>query len=503
VSHLQRNYQLISMLNVERETANILKWFALVSSIDRGSGREAAMADKIVTIAKNLNLNWKRDEVNNVVVYKPATPGYESSPSICFQAHIDMVAIGQDGEDFDTSTIRFVAKQGRLYADNTTLGADNGIGVAFMLSIMEGGMPHGPLEFLFTTDEENGLTGAKFVDSAWVNSQFIINLDSENWGEVTIGCAGGGRINTAIPIDSHSLIGVSDPSTKFSIELSNLLGGHSGDDINKGHANAIIELAVISLNLLQDFPSLRLLSFDGGSRSNVIPSQCMATFIVYDDEPDLLFRIKLSVGANQDSLRARFKAETKLTLTISELEKAMVGTCFSQEFAWDLLRILHRIPNGVLAVNTDDPSMVQTSNNIGVVETKADQIAITTLHRSSSNGDLLKTKEEILRILSDYPSVEVAIGNEYSAWEPQYGSKLLEYIQNSFAGFTGSEIKAIVIHGGLECAHFISKWPTAELVSIGPNIKQIHSQNEYVELDGISPFWRWLLKLMAEINQLK
>ncbi|MCX6798110.1 MAG: beta-Ala-His dipeptidase [Candidatus Falkowbacteria bacterium] len=495
--NLKENLKLIAGLKSEI----VWKWFAIISSIDRGSGREKALAELLVKVAAIFNCEWLIDEINNVVIYVPATPGCEDYPSICLQGHLDMVTVGQNGEkDFDTSTVKFLRENGKMRADRTTLGADNGLGVAIGLALLEGGVSHGPLELLFTVDEETGLNGATSLNPDWIKSKLLINLDSERWGEITLGCAGGRRIVTTVPITFST--DEKSEDLKFTIELADLPGGHSGVDIGKGRPNAILILARIILDLITRFPELRLLSFDGGTFSNAIPGQSRATLTFKSYSPELMDSIRLVVESEQIALR-EIPLEKEPKLTISEMEKIEDGrSYFADEFTLAFLGGLLKLPNGAIDMDEFDPTTVETSNNVAIVKTNEDGLEITTMYRSSAVDGLQKIEELSIGALQNLPGAKLSLGDEYPAWQPQDSSQLLELAKIVFDNLFNKELKRVVVHAGLECALFTKKWPDMQMISIGPTIEGGHSQDEYVEVETVDACYRWLLIVLAGLNEI-
>lgn len=488
------------------EPVEVMSAFALISEIDRGSGREYHLAEKIVEIALRHDYAVKMDDSNNVVVYLPATLGCENYPSLCLQSHLDMVSIGQDGKNFDTSTIEFVIDEGMLRANNTTLGADNGIGVAIMISLMGKEFVHGSLELLFTSDEESGLNGTKVLNPDWIKSQFLISLDSENWGEITVGCTGAGHSTTKIPIDLAPASRVSERDLvcpQFTIEVSNLVGGHSGLDIHKSRANAIVVLTEILSELVVKFPTLRILSIEGGGIFKQIPAQSRATLIIQNGDSSQWDGIQKVVGRASKWIKSYFSEETEAIISVNDLQTVKVDAFLSEEFSNKLLKLLLSLPNGVISTDFKNHSFVKTSNNIATINLIDGHVLIEMMYRSSSINELRKIRVQTMSIVSDAFGLYPKLDNEYPAWQPKYDSLLLGLAEGIFKKMFDTQLKRIILHGGLECAYFAEKWPDMQMISVGPTIRNFHSQKECAELNTIAPLYNWLLAIMAGIQQIQ
>lgn len=500
MDHYQSNLALIRGLSPQR----LLEHFAAISGLDRGSGREKKLANNIMRLAAERRLNCYIDTASNVVVYVPASLGKENVASVCLQSHLDMVAINSEEKDFDTSTIEFDIENGKLRAEGTSLGADNGIGVAAMLCFLtDRELVHGPLELLFTTSEEVGLDGARTLAPEAVSSKFLLNLDSEAFGEVTVGCAGGGRIEAVFDIESIEL-NDRDRSKLFEIYLKDFRGGHSGMEIAKGQANAIVSMARLLGTIIEKWPHSRLISFDGGSRMNAIPAIAKSKLAVIGDvsgaDIGTFIRNKfLEIVTEYSPLED--KATLEIVSHSGPVDKKYYPRFFSAVVQKRLITMLQLIPCGVIRLDPKDPQTVQTSNNLALISTVEDKVTITCMYRSSSDTLRSHLGDLLARCFQHFGPSEIIPGAEYSSWPRKYDSRLLELAQKTFRSrFIGQEMKVVTVHGGLECAEFIKKWPDMDIISFGPTIDHPHTVNEEANLLSVDSFWNYLVEFLADFN---
>ena len=484
----------------------VFKHFADISKIDRGSNREAGIAEHIAELAERLGYRVIKDAANNVVVFVPASPGKEKMPLLVLQSHIDMVALNDKGEDFDTSEVKFVVKNGKLKADGTTLGADNGIGVAAMLSVMtENGLEHGPLALLFTAAEEVGLIGAKALDPEIVpNPKYLLNLDSEEWREITVGCAGGGRIQAVFEDDFGIVVENYDNVKIFEIKISGLHGGHSGVDINNGYGNAIVIMARVLSEVLNNNPEMRLVSLSGGNKMNAIPSVASARIAIINDEckdlPELIEILKTEIFSEFFPTEPGFNLEIN---DVTPVDDTLDCIFFSEAFQSRMLQLLQLLPNGVIKMDPNDSTLLMSSNNIGIVETVVDKkitLTVTLMYRSSSDSHKKYLKNLFTSTFRCFGVKNVVFGSEYSAWVPVYSSYLLGLTQEVSEDMFGQAMKVTVVHGGLECAALGDLWPGLESISIGPDIRFPHSIDEEVNIETVNGFWTLLKKVLKDFN---
>lgn len=479
------------------EPANILKHFVDITGIDRASGREEALAAYIKDLAVVHGLRYYSDKDNNVVVYVPASKGKEDIAPICIQGHLDMVALNSDNKDFDTSQIEFCVKEGKAMAKGTTAGFDNGLGLGMAAELLTNpDLVHGPLELLFTTDEEVGMNGAKSLDPTIISARNMINVDSEDFGEVTIGCAGGGRLEGIFHVDREKLL--SEDVTLYNLKISGLHGGHSGGDIDKGRANAIILMARVLSDLASRVP-IRLVSYNGGARMNAIPNEAIVELVApgnYEWICDFISANKIEIAEELRPIED-FNLEIWTSQKPYEEWKDLV---FTEECQSQLLLMLQLLPNGPIKMDSKNLSVIQSSDNIATIKTTADEIIISSMYRSSSDSHKKYLGNLIIATFKNFQATMINLGSEYPAWKPTYSFPLLESVKMTFREMFGEEIKVVVVHGGLECALFSHYWPDMEIVSFGPTIKNPHSVNEEVALDTIEKTWNLLLKILADFD---
>lgn len=494
---LKENLELVKHLAAS-DVWRVWRWFALISAINRGSGKEKALADFIVLMAAKFGHDYLRDESNNVLVRVAAKAEFSHYPSVCLQAHLDMVPIGQDGgKDFDTSQVKFRQEEDWLMADNTTLGSDNGIGVAISLALMES-MSCGPLELLFTSSEETGMDGAIALNPDWVQSRLLINLDSEEWGEMIIGCAGGMTVEAIF--SGETTKAPSDLTFKMhEVVLAGLKGGHSGADIHLPRANAILVLADLANNLMKEFP-VYIVSFGGGSLKNAIPVKASFVFALADTQEGFLPAIMEAIQDGEQELKTAYQEEINLSLTLVSQEGQPAR--FFDDISFEkFLEGLRAIPNGVVE-RDEERGVTKTSNNIGVVTMEDGwKLKVVSLCRSLDNSDLESIGQKIVEVCEDF-GCQVETSGKFPAWNPNYDSRLASYTKNSFDA-SGGNLKITVVPAGLECSMFAEKWPDMDMISIGPDIKSPHSQTEKVSVSSVEKFWDFLNSLLKNIGSLQ
>ncbi|MDD5251328.1 MAG: beta-Ala-His dipeptidase [Patescibacteria group bacterium] len=470
--------------------------FAELCERPRRSGHEGPAAHLVMEKADVNNLSASLDDAGNVLVLVPASRGCERWAPLCVQCHLDMVCVKRKGvrHNFATDAIGLVRKGKRLYADGTSLGADNGIGVAAMLAIMsDRGLKHGPLELLFTADEEVGFGGIKGFDFSRLKSRRVINLDSESENIVYVGCAGGGQAEGVLPCRFSTLRAV-ESNKACCLSVSNLAGGHSGDDIHRGRGNAIKLLARILLSLPPS--SFHLLSMQGGEAANAIPRDASARLILghgsdFKTVSDAVAReaaaIAKEYGLRKPKLRICF-------VRVRRLPAERVASSLSE---FKLLRVLSALPNGVLAVDPNAESLVvQTSNNVGLLRFDGRQACITSMFRSSvmPEMDAVARSMEALFALA---GGRMTVGNVFPAWPPKYDFGLLRNVKQIHLETLGVMPDVQTMHAGLECALLAQSLPSAKIVSFGPTMCNVHSPDEYVETASVKRFWRLLKAILA------
>jgi dipeptidase D len=475
------------------EPALVWKYFAEISRIPRGSKNEAAIAAYLVGTAQRLGLGSGQDAAGNVVVRKPASAGRERTPGVCLQGHMDMVCEKNKDKvhDFLQDPIELVRKDDRLYANGTTLGADNGIAVATCLAIMEDRtVEHGPLEFLFTVDEETGLTGAHGLQPGFLESRILLNLDSEDEGELYVGCSGG-RDNSATwtaDFDDAPAGG-----TGLLVTVKGLKGGHSGLEIHTGRGNALKIMTRTLLGLAR--LGGRVAKVDGGNKRNAIPREAEA--IVW------LPKAKASEAVDVvTSMNAAVKAE------LSSVEPDLVIVCQPQKNVRKVLKkglqkkvllTLMGLPHGVLKMSADISGLVETSTNLAIIETGKKEIKIQTSQRSSVATEIEEASQTV-RAVFELGGAETAGSDGYPGWKPNLESPILKLARSTYQSLYGKEPEVKAVHAGLECGIIGEKYPGMDMVSFGPTMREVHSPNEHLYVQTVPKFYRFLLEILKNVR---
>ena len=476
-----------------RDLQPSLVWeiFDQITAVPRPSKHEERIIEYLVEFAQKHSLDYSRDDIGNVVIRKPATPGYESKPTVVLQSHMDMVCEKNSDtvHNFDTDPIRTKIEDGWVKAEGTTLGADCGIGMAAALALLvDPTVEHGAIEALFTVDEETGLTGAFNLGEGMLSGKYLINLDSEDEGEIFIGCAGG--VDTLASFD-YTVETLDGEYEYYRIAVSGLKGGHSGDDIDKGLGNANKILA----NFLYDAQryDIRLGMFDGGNLRNAIPREAYAVVAV-PEHTALLFETALAQYVA--AVKALY-APTEPNLNFS-VSQAAVQPVIDTDAQLGLLAALVGLPNGVLAMSQTMKGLVETSTNLASVKFVGSQIVVTTSQRSSverAKRDAMHSIEAVLALAG--ATVEHSDG--YPGWTPDPSSALLATTVAAYRELFDAEPKVRAIHAGLECGLFLEKYPHLEMVSFGPTLRGVHSPDERLEISTVDKFWKLLLEVLKKI----
>jgi dipeptidase D len=471
------------------------KHFEQILKIPHCSGNEKALGDYIISVAKDRNLAWKRDKVGNVVTEKKASPGHEKADTIILQGHIDMVGEkNSDVEhDFNKDAIKAEIKGEWIQAIGTTLGSDNGIGLAASLALMEDdSLEHGPLEFLFTVDEETGLTGATKIESDFLKGKKILNLDSEDEGAFTIGCAGGADSEITLPLKRKKSKG----GEPYRLKIFGLRGGHSGIDIDQGRGNAVKLLARMLWQAMNEF-QFGLVRMEGGNKRNAIAREAWA---------DLLLDPAQSQGLSSffqkafDKIQFEYKAVEKdanFSFEKSEKEKEDPLTPESQK---NLINLIFTLPHGVIAMHPEMENLVETSTNLAIINTHKGNAQIICSSRSSVASALEAVRNSIAAS-GELVGAKVAQPEGYPAWTPNLQSPLLKTLKEVYQKMFQKEPEVGAIHAGLECGIIGEKFPGMDMISFGPTIEHPHSPEERVHTGSVEKFWKFLTGLLADLAQ--
>ena len=466
-----------------------------ITRVPRPSKREERIREFLVAFAEEHGIEYRCDEIGNVVMRKGATPGYESRQTVILQSHMDMVCEkNADVEfDFERDAIRTCIEDGWVRAEGTTLGADDGIGVAAALAILvDDTVEHGPIEALFTVDEETGLTGAFNLGADMITGKYLVNLDSEDEGEVFIGCAGG--VDTLATL-RYTAEAAPAEYAYYRLDVAGLCGGHSGDDIDKGRANSN-KLAARFMQMAEEQFGARLAMFDGGNLRNAIPREA---YIIFGVAAEHGAAVEALAATYAEAVKAEFAAtEPNMRLSLSAASVPQyVMDCESQG---RLLKALVGVPNGVLAMSAVMPGLVETSTNLASVKFHGEeQIVITTSQRSSVESAKEYAKRHVEAVFA-LAGCEVLHSDGYPGWAPNPQSDLLEWTLQSYRELFGVEPKVRAIHAGLECGLFLERYPQLEMVSFGPTLRGVHSPDERLEIATVDKFWLLLTSLLRRVK---
>ena len=471
----------------------VMDIFLEICTIPRPSGREEKMGEFLMSFAAARGLASRKDEVGNVLISKPATPGYENRPTVILQAHQDMVC-EKDAtleHDFLTQPIETYVEDGWLKARGTTLGADDGMGIAMALAILDAGeIEHGPVECLFTVSEETGLTGAENLKPGMMNGRMLINLDSEDEGQIFIGCAGG--INTEIEFD-YKTEAVPEGFMFLRVGVDKLHGGHSGDDIEKGFANANKILARF-LNAAIDKYDLRLCSISGGNLHNAIPRDAVAVIAVpFADRERIRIDFNVFAAQVQDEYHVT-ERESKFFMETTD----PVGQCIETAVARNIIRSVFAVFNGVYAMSMDVPGLVETSSNLARIRTEQGRVTMVASQRSSIESARDAVQATVAACFS-LAGAKVRSNEGYPGWAPNPQSELLGIAVRTYKQLFGHEPKVRAIHAGLECGLFLTAYPDLDMISIGPTLRGVHSPSERLELATVPMVFDHLLAILRNI----
>ena len=453
------------------EPKAVFAYFEKLCSVPHGSGNTKAVSDLCVGFAKELGLRWRQDEVNNVVIWKDASPGREGDAPVILQGHIDMVCVKTEdcAKDMAEEGLDLRTDGEWVWADRTSLGGDNGIAVAMILAILaDESLSHPPLEAVFTVDEEVGLEGAFALDCSDLKGRKLVNLDSEEEGVFTVSCAGGVRIDCFLPGVRTALNG----ETGYEISLGGLLGGHSGAEIHKGRASANQVMGRVLYSAMERIPGLRLADIRGGRFDNVICSGNQARAAVPADraeELEALVRELDAVLKNEYAGR-----DDGITLTC---QRTALDAAFSPEATANMLRTLLAVPQGVQAMNVDFPGLVQTSLNMGVMEMREDGLHFSVSVRSCIASQKAMVVQRLKAIL-ELGGGSFSRRGDYPGWQYDRDSALREEVLAAYRTVCGKEGAIEATHGGLECGVFVEKLPGLDAVSFGPELHDVHSVKE-------------------------
>ncbi len=483
----------ISQLSPER----IWKNFEAICQVPRPSKKEEKMIAFLERFSQENQFDFKKDEAGNVLISKPATPGYENRKKVVLQSHLDMVCEKDNHvvHNFDTDPIKPTIDGEWVRAEGTTLGADCGIGIAAEMAVLtDPSIKHGPIECIFTVDEETGLTGAFSLKKGFISGDILINLDSEDEGELFIGCAGG--------IDTIARFNYKEceiPSGYFPLEIkvSGLLGGHSGDDIHKGRANAIKLLIRFLWKAFHDY-GIKLCHIDGGNLHNAIPREAKAVFLIKNF-------YKENLVANFNVYAHELKEEISLTEPNLKMEISstdMPAFTLDDKLTERLINTLYICPHGVQAMSFRMPGLVETSTNLASVKFREKGIIEVSTSQRSDQESCKKDIASVVETAFIMGGATVSHSEGYPGWTPNPKSKILGITAQQYEKLFGNKPIIRSIHAGLECGLFLKKYPTLDMVSFGPTLRDVHSPNERINIETVDKFWKLLVAVLENIPEM-
>jgi dipeptidase D len=472
----------------------IWKHFEQVLKIPHCSGNEKALGDYVLDVAKKLNLSGKRDKIGNVIVAKKAAPGRETAPGTILQVHLDMVCEKNSDvvHDFCKDAIQAEVKGDWVQARGTTLGSDNGIGVATCLAVMEDStLIHGPLEFLFTVDEETGLTGATKIQKSALTARKLLNLDTEEEGTFTIGCAGGEDSEIAFPLTRKNRRG----KGLFRLKIYGLRGGHSGLDINLGRGNAIKLLARI-LWQAQKAHKFELVRIEGGNKRNAIPREAWADLLL---DPPQLKTFSAFLKKVFAKVQTEFRVvEPDMKYSLGRVEEAKADP-LAPDVQKKFIDFLFSLPHGVLAMHSEIAGLVETSTNLAIVRFHPNRAEVVCSSRSSV-ASALEATLNLLEACCNLAGAKIIQPGGYPGWAPNLDSALLRTLKEVYARVFNKEVEIKAVHAGLECGILGEKFPGMDMISIGPTIQHPHSPEERVHIGSVEKFWTFLTEVLKGIS---
>ncbi len=472
------------------EPVCVFKYFEEICAIPHGSGNTKPISDYLVRFAVEHGLKYRQDEANNVIIWKAGTPGYEDHPPVIIQGHMDMVCEKEPDcpIDFETDGLDLTHDGTDLFARGTTLGGDDGIAVAYTLALLASSdIPHPPVEALITVDEEVGMLGAAALDASDLKGRMLLNIDSEDEGVFTVSCAGGATATVTLPIVRKPVYG---PCVL--LQVDGLQGGHSGVEIhkNRGNANKIMgEL----LRRIQGRMPISLVSFSGGAKDNAIPRSCRVNVVAMGMDISVIAQLAAQLQAEGRSLYN----DPDLTITAQEVE-AMGGLGLSVEDTKNFVSLINSLPNGIRAMSEHIPGLVQTSLNMGIAKLEGEQIFMTFSVRSSVNQE----KEDLINTLKAVAAAHKALYSQmgaYPAWEYREESQLRDVMVGAYRDLYGKEPVVEAIHAGLECGILSDKLPGLDCVSFGPQMRDIHTSREKLNIASTARTWELLLEILKRL----
>ena len=468
----------------------VFRFFEELCAIPHGSHNTKAISDYIVAFAKARRLKFRQDELNNVIIWKDPSAGYENAPTVMIQGHIDMVAEKEAdcGKDMEKEGLELVVDGDTVGARGTTLGGDDGIAVAIALAILDAeDIPHGPLECLFTVDEEVGMIGARGLDASGLNAKYLLNIDSETEKVLTVSCAGSTRAVCTLPVRREAFNG-----TVLELTVDGLAGGHSGEEIHKGRANSNIIMGRAFVELMKA-TDMRLLTAGGGAKDNAIPRDATALVVVKDSRA-----AETAVRALGEALTNEYRAtDGGIRVKLTSAESDIVP--MDEDSTNRVATFLFCAPNGVQVMSAEVPGMVQTSLNLGHVYTEDGAVTARFMIRSSVDSQAAETTEKVITLTKALGGT-VDIPASYSAWPYRPDSRLRDVMVGAFRAVYNEEPKIAAIHAGLECGILSGKMPGLDCISFGPDLTDIHTPRERLHIASTERTWQLTLETLKRLR---
>lgn len=466
-----------------------LDYFKEISKIPRGSGNEKAISDYMVKFAEGLGLRVKQDNANNVYIYKAATTGYENCPTVILQGHLDMVCEKDQNTnfDFETQGLDLIIEGDWIRAKGTTLGADNGIAIAYQMAILADNLiKHGPIECLMTTEEETGMGGVSNLHPEYLKGKILLNMDTDIEGEFLVSCAGGIRTKITMPIEYKPI----ENLVTYEIHIHDLTGGHSGAEIHHERANANV-IAGYILSVMENKYDVNLISINGGNKDNVITRECtfeVAIPLTFECDFETNFEAMTEPCKNMYKLQ-----DPNMKIEYKKIEKHQIIS--NTKLFINLIRLL---PNGIQRMNHEIEGLVETSSNIGVVKTNENNIEVSISIRSSTHYGKMELASKIQR-LANVLGLCCKVSGDYPGWEYKSNSKIREIAIEVYKKMYHKEPEIKAIHAGLECGFLAQKLPATDIIAFGPTVRDIHSPNERASISSMERVYNYVKKLLEEI----
>ncbi|MBT8059121.1 MAG: aminoacyl-histidine dipeptidase [Gammaproteobacteria bacterium] len=478
---------------LELEPRPMWRHFSELNAVPRPSKKEERVRAFMKEFGERLGLDTTEDDTGNIIIRKPASPGMEDRVTVVMQGHLDMVhqKNADTDFDFDSEGIRMFVDGDWVKADGTTLGADNGIGVASIMAILASDdIEHPPIEALFTVDEETGMTGAKGLKAGLLNGDILLNLDTEDDRELTIGCAGGVDVNVSGRYEPEA---ADSGRAAFRLAVKGLNGGHSGMDIHLGRANANKLLNRLLFRAAEE-SGLRIASIESGGLRNAIPREGFAVVTVAEGEAD---SFRAVVEAEASVLRAEY-ATTDPALEVSLEPAEGPETMLPAVFQSQLLRAVYACPNGIFRMSPDIQDLVQTSNNLASVQVADGEYTIQCLTRGSVDSEKMDLAS-VIRCTFELMGADVTFSGAYPGWKPRPEAPIVQLMSELYEELYGEKAPVLACHAGLECGILGTNYPEMQMISFGPNIRGAHSPDEKVQISSVQKYWGFLMETLRRI----